>query len=215
MTIMDGFHNDSGGTNTHLGIAQGLDLLSACTTGENPVSCSDADVKIMMLMTDGQPSSVDSMMRAARREDGQMLRPDVEIYTITVNDGESLFATMKFVSNDECEDRFFTGPYTDSSDCGPSELREYAYWTTSAEGADGVSDVYQNITNSVLGVTVGFISEGQLTTKELLEGANKELPFPESFLCTGTANAVPLRVNFSGDGTVHLSNFLFNYCPAD
>lgn len=204
-----------GGTNTHLGIDQGLELLNSCQSGQDSTLCSDSDIKILILMTDGDPYNTDLMMRAARLESGAMKRPDVDIYTVTVNNNDSLFAQMRFVSNDICVDRFFTGPYTSVADCVPNGVTEYAFKSTEADGAAGVAQVYQQIVNAILGVRLGFVSEGQLITKELPEGTNQELPFPENMLCSPSGQNLPLRVDFEGEGTVKLSNFRFNYCPVE
>ncbi|MBI4598832.1 Ig-like domain-containing protein [Candidatus Uhrbacteria bacterium] len=107
--------------------------------------------------------------------------------------------------------------YEDRDDCEPKDNVEYAYSAATAEELEGM---YQTIVDSILGVTVGFTTEfggeTQFTSGVVTEGDDVVLPFPTGFDCKATGEwTIPVRLSFSGTGTVRLSDINLTYCPVE
>ena len=103
-----------------------------------------------------------------------------------------------------------------TADCQPRDGVEYAYHASTAEELE---TMYQTIVNSILGTIVSytttFAGETTVTTGAFRQGNDMALPLPEGFDCpkSGGEWTVPIRLNFSGEGTVKISDLKLNYCP--
>jgi cysteine-rich repeat protein len=208
INTVNGYAANLGTTNTHLGINEAVRMLST--------SAAETE-KIIVVLTDGEPNNTSDMMQSVRNENGSLKFPNIKIFTATLNDSESLFAKMRFVSNDTCQDRYYSGPFSTVADCVPDGAVEYAFQSKQAQGAEGVRAMYQAITNSVVGVSIALTAESggvaQPFINQVPEGLNQSLKYPDFFRCSNESQSIPLRVEYPGEGKVHLRNFRIEYCP--
>lgn len=213
-------------TPTALGLQTGLDLLGEST----------ADVRVVILMSDGAPTGhlnkapcdSEDCNACNNNETGDKtqeqcvaevvgLVPDtdeIQVYSAALTDTASLIGFMAHFSSDECDQ----ASYSSRSDCSPRDGVEYAYdGITAAE----IAEMYEAITNSVLGANVGVTHTGSgetlETTGAVSAGKDVVLPFPTNFQCQGAAFSMPLTIRFTSApesrSTIHLEDVKFEYCP--
>ncbi|MBU1705813.1 DUF4215 domain-containing protein, partial [Patescibacteria group bacterium] len=170
-TIVDGYIT-GGATPTPTALQAGIDLLAT----------SEADEKILVLLSDGEPSDspqgkFDTVV-LAKNANGDPIHSDIKIFTAALTTTQSLFGFMKHVSNDQCKSENFpariiqtladtngTTIYFTSldkpGDCEPDGATEYGFQATDAAG---VNLMYEAITNTVLGVSFAFVTDGPTIT---------------------------------------------------
>jgi len=221
-----------GGTPTYNGIEEAISVLSSST----------AEVKIIILLSDGDPGYNGSFSISSSTSDecsgyswsnypsaqdwsntsacvAQIAdnlidgssegipRSDIIIYSAAVTTSSSLKGYMAHMSSNTCS----WSSTTSVTDCEGN----YAY---SASSADEISLMYEAIVDSILGTNVTFTAtntagDTTTTTGEVQVGSDKELPFPEGFVCQSTEQTVPLRNVFYGSGSMEFSDINLTYCP--
>ncbi len=201
---------DNGATPTAAGLRCAKQLL-ADSTAEN---------KIVILLSDGDPtvpidasnSGTDAEVAEVITEKDALEAIGAVVYSAAVTDDATLEGYMAHFSSDTCG-----STTTDPDDCDVNNNVEYAY---AGSTADELSGMYQTIVDTILGVTVGFTTEfggtTTLTTDVVEPGNDVVLPFPAGFDCDPSGSTtVPVRLSFSGTGTVNISDIKLTYCPAD
>lgn len=103
--------------------------------------------------------------------------------------------------------RYSEGNYT----CSASESgTEYAFH---ASDANGISEMYQEIVDAILNVSVSVTVGGETAVTAVPAGVNKSIKLPSTFTCNPTGETSgTLRLNFSGEGLVEISNASANMC---
>ncbi|MFA6130858.1 MAG: IPT/TIG domain-containing protein [Patescibacteria group bacterium] len=96
-----------------------------------------------------------------------------------------------------------------SGNPNPDTGIDYAYNGSTKEE---LQTMYEEILQSILGVSLGFVVNGSMVTGAIQEGTSVELPWPTGFACTGEEQELPIRLFFEGEGTVDISDVSLNYC---
>ena len=91
----------------------------------------------------------------------------------------------------------------------PEDGITYAYDATNAAG---LQEMYQEIVNSILNITISTTFAGQTESTTVAPGSNLSIDIPSTFACTSSEQTVTLRTSFSGSGTINLSNITLNMC---
>jgi cysteine-rich repeat protein len=220
-------NSSSGGTPTYSGVETAVDLLSGST----------ADVKIVVLLTDGEPTSHASWSTSSSSSNNcnelgskrfggigtysgtdrciaeiykDLIEPssnDTFFYSATVNDDSDLQGYMAHVSSNECD----WSDIDSVSDCEGG----YAY---TAETAEEILEMYDAIVDSIIGTTLfenATDNSGNITVSSgsVVGGDDIELPFPEGFVCKATEQEIPIRHSMYGEGFLEFSDFNLTYCP--
>lgn len=73
------------------------------------------------------------------------------------------------------------------------------------------TDAFDDIVNAISGAVV--IYPGSSETIPIEAGANVSIPLPEDFVCSDDEQVVPIGINYSGEGSITISNVRFSYCP--
>ena len=225
--VCDSCHNissytnsSSGGTPTYRGIERAVIAMGDST----------ADVQIIVLLSDGNPSNnslydsgstSDDCSSATSTYEGswsgipacvaEMAEymsnyPDIIFYSAAVTSDTALKGYMAHLSSNECE-------WNDvdlESDCTGNY--EFA-----AEDEDQITSMYATIVNSILGTNVALsTTDGYnlvTTVGEVIPGSEVTLPFPDGFSCDTSEQTIPLRHEFYGTGYMTFSDFTLTYCP--
>ena len=207
-----------GDTWTKEGLEDAMALFAA-----NPDSYSANTDRIVVLMSDGQPS-------VGHEPDGgvmTVLEDGTELYSLGVTTTGTLLTDMdRWSSNTICEgtessiyscdvDEISTETTYDSSeDYNDSNLLDYSYGgSTSSELSGAYTSIIASITKGqavLLSSSGGVIS---VDRGEVDDSHNIVLPWPSGFACDGTNEAeVPIQITFRGDGTINVSNVRVDYC---
>ncbi|HLD20974.1 MAG TPA: hypothetical protein VJB64_02675 [Patescibacteria group bacterium] len=220
-----------GATPTYNGIEEAVNLLSA----------SSAEVKIIVVLTDGDYDWIDSADASGGWTSSEACSSS---YSKTYNgntytEKPACAADMydDFMGNSTVKVLFYTAAITsdpdyqgytahissndcewassssasDASDCSGN----YAFY---AESEDDIKTMYEQIVDSILGTNVTFTATNDAgdtttTTGEVQAGSDVELPFPEGFVCQSTEQTIPVRNVFYGSGSILFSDFTMTYCP--
>lgn len=217
----------SGGTPTYAGMQAAASYLN---------SASSAEVQIVVLLTDGEPTYNANFYDSGSADDcgsysaktfanpiGRHSGTDrcvaelysdivrnytgVTFYTATVNDDPDLQGYMAHASSNECQ----WNDIEDADDCEGG----YAYTATTAEE---ILEMYDAIVDSIIGTTLfenatNDAGELTVTSGSVVGGDNIELPFPEGFVCKSTEQEIPIRHTMYGEGYLEFSDFNITYCP--
>ncbi len=209
------------GTPTDKGLTAGLNLIKNSTTP------STAEVKALILLSDGEPNNKTTAMDVVKQWSGNdagkptTLAEGVKLYSAAVTTDASLISFMRHVSSDFClADHFIHPPtktYASEEGCtaNKDDNAKYAY---AGSTADEVKVMYEKITENLLGIVLSFVSnlDGSSVTSpgSITEGKAQPLPVPAGFTCTGTSSILPFTISIDSDeATVSLDNFKFTYCP--
>ncbi len=214
----------SGGTTTYSGVDRALTGLSAST----------ADVKIVVLLSDGDPSysadfylsgDGDTCTEETSSYQGSWTGveacvadiaddfmednsySDIIFYSAAVTTDDDLKGYMAHMSSNECA----WDDIEDEDDCEGN----YAF---AAETADEITEMYAAIVNSILGTNVALSAENNdneiiTTIGEVLPGGSTTLPFPDEFVCQSSEQTLPLRHEFYGSGYMTFDDITLTYCP--
>jgi cysteine-rich repeat protein len=214
-----------------------VESYSTRTGGSTPLSAglqcaaniledSEADDQIIILLSDGDPNVLidSSTYTSAYKyyEEIQDIRNaaianGIEIYTAALMTTDALIGKMAHWSSDSClENDPSETAYSNVADCSVTDDIEYAF---SASSSDDLDEMYQQIADSIIGLTMTFTTdfagETTLTSDEVFDGDDVVIPFPEGFGCdTENEWNIPFRISFSGEGTVNISDIKLSYCPA-
>ncbi|MDP2631877.1 MAG: IPT/TIG domain-containing protein [Candidatus Uhrbacteria bacterium] len=96
----------------------------------------------------------------------------------------------------------------------PSSDIDYAY---DAYSPEGLASAYGEIFDIIMGPQITFVvdtNEGPVTVSGgVRDGTDIELPWPELFVCDpNNEQELPFRVDFTGTGSIGISNVGFEYC---
>lgn len=220
------------GTTTFNGLEEAISMLES----------SSAEVKIVVLLSDGAPSLNQDFftehagicnsdyewpnypddtkdwtnLDACVAEIADLLidggtegvpRNDITFYTAAITHNKSLISYMSHISSNTCS----WDDIRDVDECEGS----YAY---TAQSAQEITDMYQEIVDSILGSTVTFtatddIGATTVSSGTVQAGSDVTLPFPEGFVCQSSEQTIPIRNTFYGSGSLLFSDFTFTYCP--
>jgi cysteine-rich repeat protein len=185
------------GTQTDDGFKAAKTLLDSIPDGDNVR-------KIIVLLSDGAPSGSTGVADATKASDG-LKAADYEVYTVALTTDATLKTNMKKWSSNSS-----SVSYAYNADNGI----DYAYDGSTAEQ---LADVYESIVDSIVGVTLSFVtSDGtttSLSTATLVEGVDQALPWPSNFKCDSTKEqSIPVQISFEGTGEIELSNVKVSYC---
>lgn len=226
--IVDNYADEpGGGTPTAAGMEAAINILN---------TSSSADVRIVVLLSDGDPSydssggscsssseswnaEADGSAQSASgteacpaevRYDSSFIagHPNYTFYSAVISDDDDLIGYMAHQSSEEC-DGF---DMSDADECGSGT---YAFAATTEEE---IAEMYQAIVDSILNTTVTVQAtddEGNTTTTtdQVEIGSGSTIPFPNGFVCQNEQQTIPLRNTFYGDGSLNFSNFELTYCP--
>jgi len=196
---------------------------------------SSADIKIIVLLSDGFPNyhynsalevvscypdflytyeEIDySIFKACVVEIKDYLETyasSYDIYTATIGSSSSSYVGYAaHISDEECT-------WTDSLSVDECTLGSYAFSGTTS---DEIEAMYEAVIDSILGVKMTWITTSMgatiTTTGSTGGGRSITLPFPDAFACESDTFTLPLRLEFDGEGTVELSNLQLQYCPLE
>lgn len=138
-----------------------------------------------------------------------------ELYTIAMGDDADLLTELNNGSSNNYDGT--STSYTADATVRSSNSVDYSY---DADTESGIEAAYEEIVDALVGLQVGVVSsdvdgdgETELDTATIQEGVNVELPWPSGFVCDpGAAQDLPIRLWFSGDAQIEVSNVQVNYC---
>ncbi len=224
LSVVAGYNTDatSGSTPTAAGVEKALDILQAESETDT--------LKIVVLLSDGDPrksldgSSCETFTygytaeaggsqtangyeacAAEVRYDSDLIagHPSVVFYSAVISDDPDLQGWMAHESSEECDGL----DISNADECGSES---YAFIATDA---DGITEMYEAIVDSILNTTVTTTSNNINTTDQVETREGATIPFPEGFQCTYEEQSIPIRNIFYGTGAMEFSNFEFTYCP--
>jgi cysteine-rich repeat protein len=181
-----------GSTHTDTALTYATKLLS-------DVADEDNVRKIIVLLSDGDPSSVTATKTAADAAKAK----GYEVYTLALTTSSKLIANMKSWSSNNGEEA--------NEDNGI----DYAYDGSTAES---LAAAYEEIIKSITGITLSLVTTNgsgtiTLSTDTFKEGPNQTLPWPENFKCDGVnEQSIPVQITFGAEGQIELSDVRLNYC---
>jgi len=215
-------YQNSGGTPTYKGIQRAVTAMGNST----------ADVKIIVLLSDGDPSANASFQASGDACDSSYsssyqgswtgvpacvadvaddfmdegIYSDIVFYSAAVTDDPILEGYMAHMSDNECD--------WDDIDAVSDCTGNYDF---AAEDEDEIAAMYATIVNSILGTNVALSTTNEssivTTVGEVVPGSEVTLPFPEQFSCDTSEQTIPLRHEFYGSGYMTFSDFTLTYCP--
>ncbi len=141
----------------------------------------------------------------------------VEVFSVTIDSGGCNEAQMRRWSSMECTSKGISscsgqraeGNVTCES---PDNGVTYAFSGTTAED---VADMYEQIVDAILNITVVLEFDGESMVTVLESGTNRSLDLPEGFACDSGEQEVAIRASFAGSGTVEFSGMDFDMCPVE
>lgn len=169
--------------------------------------------QILILMSDGEPNGREAEVQRVADVIREPRYADFQFYSAAITSDTRLKAWMEHMSGDDCGRSWSS---TSADECKPKNNVEYAY---AAGNAAGIRAMYDGIVDSILGVTVRYLTSTsgvlQGSAGTIRSGKGIPLPFPEGFVCspTGGNQTVRFSVAFNAQGTVNFSNFKLTYCP--
>ncbi|MBI4437936.1 Ig-like domain-containing protein [Candidatus Uhrbacteria bacterium] len=218
--------SSSGSTPTYRGVQKAISALED----------SEADVKIVVLLTDGDVDWNESFQQTGDADDCAF-----ESKSYQGQEYEGSEACIADIADDLIEDSdilFYTAAVTTSSrrqgytahmssnTCAWDEDEEgisstddcsgnYAF---AAEDEEGIEEMYDAIVDAILGTSVTFTTTDEsgttyTTTGGVEAGTDVTLPFPDGFICDSSEQTIPLRNSFYGEGTMQFSDLELTYCP--
>jgi len=173
----------------------GTDTKDGVTAAYNMLASFSAKKKIIVLLSDGDPSSGQN---PASYLTNTVKPAGILIYTIAYTTKSSLQTAMCGWSSDN------------GSNCPPSPAASYAYTSTDA------SQVYDDITNNILMQPTGRVDitiNGVNSFFEIPSITNIPLDL-SGVACSDNNQNLDFKVNFGGGGMIKFYNARFNYCPA-
>ncbi|MDG1950167.1 MAG: VWA domain-containing protein, partial [bacterium] len=221
-------NSSSGGTPTYSGVQAASKMLLG----------SSADVKIVVLLTDGYPTynkdfyvsgtADDCGTYASRSFSGGIGtysgtdRCVAEIYSDYV--GNSSYSDIIYYSATVNDSSSLQGymAHVSSNECDWDDIDSssdceggYAY---TAENSEEILEMYDAIVDSIIGTTLfenATDNDGNITVSNgsVVGGDDIELPFPEGFVCKSTEQEIPIRHEMYGEGYLEFSDFNLTYCP--
>ncbi len=220
-----------GGTPTFSGVRYASSLLQTST----------ADVKIIILLSDGQPTMhyqdyiggdfdldyctsgdftytyggddyTGYLACVVEIKDLLMDAQHEEFEVYTVTIGSPTSSLVGYMTHVSDEECVWDD-ITDAEDC---TLGSYAFSGTTS---DEIEAMYEAVIDSILGAKATWITDADgttiTTTGSVGSGRNITLPFPDGFECEPETFTIPLRLEFYGEGTVEVSNLQLQYCPLE
>ncbi|MBI5794625.1 Ig-like domain-containing protein [Candidatus Uhrbacteria bacterium] len=201
---------------------------------------SEADVQIMVILTDGDYDWNHTFVESSGDEDeseeclssfsksyngntytakpacaAEMYDDFVDaspyyFYTAAITSSSTYQGYTAHISSDDCA-WATSSSASSTSDC----TGNYAFTATDA---DEIDTMYDAIVDSILGTVVTLTAtdasgDTTSTSGEIQPGENVTLPFPDGFVCDSSEQAIPLRNTFFGSGAMSFSDFEFTYCP--
>jgi cysteine-rich repeat protein len=92
----------------------------------------------------------------------------------------------------------------------PDDGITYAY---SATDASGIEDMYDQIVDSILNITISVTIDGETASTTVSDGTSRAISLPNTFVCDALSETTAtLRATFNGSGTINLSNITMNMC---
>jgi cysteine-rich repeat protein len=197
LAVVAGYTDETGGgTPTETAVDAAVDILNTYS--------SDDILQIVILLSDGEPSSpTETQVQNVYNSIRTYSNEDIIFYSATISVNPVLQAYMEHMSDEECGG----GSLSDLEDCTDGT---YAFVATDA---DGVTEMYEAIVDSILNTTVTLSSNNVSTTDQVQIRESIELPFPEEFQCEAEEQTIPIRNTFYGTGAMEFSDFEFTYCP--
>ncbi len=178
--------------------------------------------RIIVLVNNGLPA-----LNQDDENDSESARDDaVDQRNMAVNHGITMFSLVTadeydtqnigmsaHLSSEECDNV----DYNDRDECTSPTGVPYAYHASTQDESEIAFD---EIINTIRGVTITYTTElydddPVLSGGVVLEGFGVALPFPAYFECLDEDEdlAVPVRIDFGGEGTIEISDIQTNYCP--
>jgi cysteine-rich repeat protein len=171
--------------------------------------------KIIILLSDGAPTDdtgkPDSGVTNAAAAATDLKTAGYELYTVALTDVESLKTNMKEWSSNSA------AATTDSETSYAYNLDNNIDYAYDGSTAEELTSVYESIVDSIVGVTLSFVTSSgsttTLSTATLVAGTDLPLPWPSGFACDGvTTQKLPVQITFGGEGQIEFSNVKYSYC---
>ncbi len=118
-------------------------------------------------------------------------------------------------SCDEGADAISAGGYNLLLECwssgNPNDAgADYAF---DANDEEEMEEVFSHIVESVTGLTLMYVIDGEEVAGTIQQGNNVALPWMDGFACSDEEQEIPFRISFGGEGTIGISDVTIGYCP--
>jgi len=177
--------------------------------------------KIIILLSEGEPEEDQDPAEIV----ANILSPEklgeegYELYSLALSTDTDFIKDMnRWSSNSKVTSLRSLLPSTYNKD-------NYIDYSYSGDTAEELEDAYSDVVQSVVFGNVALIATDDqgtdstsddvtyVTSGRLEGGSNVVLPWPEGFRCDSSDETdIPVRITFSGEGQVEISNLSINYC---